>query len=304
MGNRKYNFIAPLSNVDDTILGIYLFSGFQIEKWPLKRYTALIEQCFGEDPDDLINDTLSYNSCIDEDKNDIFIVTGEIDPTTYSRELPDTTSFEDKIIDRGGYFKRLNEKINMMRLIKEGHIALTHYYIYETPDEPMMSGGKSSNFPLSIPFILTPDDKLRLDILLREYNPPFEFSYLQLAYENFIESYDIHELHLCFLILMIAFEVLFNAGHQELKYRITRGTAVLLGETKDEAFEIYANMQKLYDKRSLLVHTGKYNSLTYSDIFLLRHYLRNAILSLLTKKIDKNELIENLTACGFGQPIA
>ena len=58
--NSQYNFIAPLSNVDDTIFGTCLFPGFCIEKWPLKRYTGLIKQCFGDDPDDLINDTLFH----------------------------------------------------------------------------------------------------------------------------------------------------------------------------------------------------------------------------------------------------
>jgi hypothetical protein len=99
---------------------------------------------------------------------------------------------------------------------------------------------------------------------------------------------------------MIATEVLFNDGSYELKYRITRGMAVLLGTNKNECHEIYSNMKKLYDKRSGLVHTGK-AAISTTDVILLRHYLRNSIKELLRLRLSKTELSKKLMENGFGQ---
>jgi hypothetical protein len=62
---------------------------------------------------------------------------------------------------------------------------------------------------------------------------------LQLAFNNFNLSYEVENVNLQFLSLMNGMEVLFNpSGGGELTYRISRNTAVLLGQDKIEAENI------------------------------------------------------------------
>lgn len=98
---------------------------------------------------------------------------------------------------------------------------------------------------------------------------------------------------------MIAAEVLFNDGAQELRYRISRGIAVLLSQTANEGKEIFRTMRKLYDKRSLLVHTGTASDLGMEDVRLLRGLVRRAIVRLSVLRLSKAQLSELLTTAGF-----
>ena len=114
MKNNPYYFIAPLSNVDDSILGVELEPNFSIGKWPLKRFTDLIYEYFGEDSETLVNENLHYNCCIKEGQNDVFFISGIIDPDDYWKKLPESASFEEEFIDRGGYYGRLRDKIKLI----------------------------------------------------------------------------------------------------------------------------------------------------------------------------------------------
>lgn len=100
---------------------------------------------------------------------------------------------------------------------------------------------------------------------------------------------------------MISLETLFNPGRQELRYRVSRNTAVILGKEKEDSEKIFREIKKLYDKRSDIVHTGKSNTINEEDLLKLRHYVRESIKEII--KIDKNkdELLELLNSCGFGE---
>ena len=104
------------------------------------------------------------------------------------------------------------------------------------------------------------------------------------------------------LLLMIALEILFNVSHQELSYRVSRGTAIALAETRDDGREIFAAVRKFYGKRSKLVHTGE-ASVDAEDVIGLRAYVRRAILSVGELKLPKAELGKRLDAAGFGDSL-
>ena len=297
-------FIAPLSNVDSSILGLNLMPGFHVEKWPADDFIELLIALHeGEDPVILKDENLYPNCCVQEDEDDIYVVVGKIKSTEYWKELPPNASFEETYVDRGGYYGSIKRIISLLRLIQEGQIEITQHYVYYKPEDPILSSSPNNIPLLQIPFHLYKKELNFANAFLKKYRLPFDFPYLQLAFENFDKSYCVDEIPLCFLTLMIAAEVLFNDGHQELKYRITRGIAVLLGRTYGESLDIYSKMRKLYDKRSLLVHTGRQDKLSYNDIFLLRQYLRESIRSLLSLNIDKKSLSEKLTATGFGDSL-
>ena len=129
----------------------------------------------------------------------------------------------------------------------------------------------------------------------------FKESFLQLAFGNFELSYQIHDRNLSFLSLMISLETLFNPGHQELRYRVSRNTAVILGKEKEDSKTIFREIKDLYDKRSKIVHTGNSNIINEEDLLKLRHYVRESIKVINNIGETKDELLEILNSCGFGE---
>lgn len=144
--------------------------------------------------------------------------------------------------------------------------------------------------------------------LLRNKNRILDIEYLNLAFILFAHSFDVKNVDLKFLTLMNAMEVLFHpSGNNELKYRISRYFAVLIGETKEESEDYFENMKKLYDKRSNIVHSGKTKKNLTDDLFMLRDYVRKSIIKLSLiidpneKEKDERKRIEKvLDASGFG----
>ena len=79
---------------------------------------------------------------------------------------------------------------------------------------------------------------------------PFKENYLQIAFESFNLSYDTPIKELSFLSLMISLESLLNpSDNRELRYRISRNIAVLLGKDKKDSERIFSETKKFYDMR-------------------------------------------------------
>jgi len=73
---------------------------------------------------------------------------------------------------------------------------------------------------------------------------PFTNPSLRLAHQNFEMAYSIFQDDLSFLTLMISMESLFNPGREgELRYRISRNAAVLIGKDKEESANIFTKMK-------------------------------------------------------------
>jgi Apea-like HEPN len=198
--------------------------------------------------------------------------------------------------------QRIAQRIKLMRLFKEGAIAIVASYLYHANKdaiEPNSSICDMHDVETGI-YTLTGAEAEHLHNFLEEQEPPFTPSYVELAYENFEQSYAVDDPKLKYLLLMIAAEVLFNDGAQELRYRISRGIAVLLSQTANEGREIFRTMRQLYDKRSLLVHTGAASDLGMEDVRLLRGLVRRAIVRLSVLRLSKAQLSELLTTAGFG----
>ena len=99
---------------------------------------------------------------------------------------------------------------------------------------------------------------------------------------------------------MMAIEVLFNVGQHDIRYRIARSVAVLLGEDKERADFYFDRVREAYDFRSQLVHTGKTKGLNRIDIWFLRSLVRRAIAALIELDMAKDKVADALTKLGFG----
>jgi len=299
-----YHFLAPISNVNDSVLGLTLLPGFEIVNWPKTELIDLIKK-LQKLPDHEVESIIDASCWYPDEQDDIRVMEGFIDPGEYWRWIPGSSINGDRYSEYGEYFEKIYRKIQVMRLFKEGHIDITHYYIYKNKHDLVFYMNRpflpsSPELPL---YTLSEGEKKDLEQFFENIRIPFNLPYLQLGFENFEQSFHIDNEALAFLSLMIAAEVLFNVGQQELKYRISRGMAVLLGDTIEKSNEIFHCMKNIYNKRSHLVHSGKDEDISYGDIIILRDYIRKAIVKIFNLNIGSKELSEKLTIVGFGQSI-
>ncbi len=130
---------------------------------------------------------------------------------------------------------------------------------------------------------------------------PLTPDYLQTALEHWEEAHRSTQPHIEFFSLMVALETLFNVGAQDIRYRVSRSIAVLLGKTPEQAEYIFETVKEAYDVRSKLVHTGRAKGLEKVWLWGLRHLVQEAILRLNDLKMSKDEVSARLTRLGFGQ---
>lgn len=299
----KVNIVIPLANVDESIVGLELLPNFIIENWTIDKLEKIIVASVG--PSGSIADDIDNACCSHTKSNNVIVVSGNVDKKAYFKKLPKSASFYEKYNDRGLYISKVKDKINIMRLYKEGQIETKGEFVYEINNneiDPILYSDLGRGTHLDVLFSITTNEKKELSLFLKKYNTPLKPQYIQLAFESFTTSYSIELDELAFLTLMIGVEAIFNDGQQELKYRISRGMAVLLG-SKYDAKEIYKWIQELYNKRSRFVHTGLYSELKVDDLGRLRFLLRESIKVLLDLNITKQTLSMKLTEAGFGDPI-
>lgn len=114
--------------------------------------------------------------------------------------------------------------------------------------------------------------------------------------------------------LVIALEVLFSPGWNELKFRIAQRAAILLAKNADERMSIKDFLMRIYDARSKLVHAGESpfsptakKKLTSEDLARLGEYVRQAILRLFILhwrgETDKEKMQTLLDKCALDQSL-
>jgi len=113
--------------------------------------------------------------------------------------------------------------------------------------------------------------------------------------------------------LVIALEVLFSPGREgEMRFRIAKRAALLLGKTADDRALIKEFLVRIYDARSGLVHAGESpfsptakKKLSSEDLARLGDYVRQAILRLFILhwrgERDKNNMQALLDRCALDQ---
>jgi len=333
--NKMYEkdifFKALLANVDSSILEVdFLEHGFDVECISAYDGIDLISR-IGPNPNKsfLRTDLENVYNCIDRSKNprgDMYFFSGTFE---------DLDSAKIKVKDY------LEPVVKLMRLFKENSINISMGYYYSNdglvPINPSPST-RSSYFeektaPIGQSFTLYPfiyrnsnDDIYSLesyeipvlrsfieDIIAQNEDPTLRDSILKIAYDMYDLSYYVPSTPQALLNLMISLEALFNpSGGGELRYRISRNVAVLIGNDKDESKHIYKYIKNIYMKRSNLVHTGKVSSRSTEDVFRieellkLRDYVRRSIIKFnefIAKNPGKKKaaLLEILEYSDFGE---
>lgn len=239
--------------------------------------------------------------CIDSQEKQVHIISNSIEADIKKGEnkLFNTVArFDNKFVH--GY---LVPTFRLMRLFKEGDLRIPLKYYYTIKNrKPISFISSSSAKSVSHELYHIESSELReLYNFLHDTILPFNRDFLQLAFENFERSYELSNIGLSFLTLMISLEALLNPGRSELRYRISRNAAVLLGTNVEESKKIFTEIKGLYDKRSKVVHTGKSNIIKRDVLLKLRHYVRESIKKMYTMKRSKDEILALLNSCGFGK---
>jgi hypothetical protein len=196
----------------------------------------------------------------------------------------------------------MGDKLRLLRLFKEGNIFMPFSLLYHIKEETPQIFNVMREWPLidRTIFRLTDDEISQAELFIEKTRIPFSQQFLQLAFDAFELSYETHNHGMAFLSLMISLEAMFNRGGNEIRYSISRNTAVLLGESRKESEQIFEEIKKCYGKRSKLVHEGDPTEIKSEDILKLRDYVRKAIKEINYTGCSKEDLRQVLNESGFG----
>jgi len=301
---RKIHFIGFLANTDSSIVHVKLQHRFKFQSMSYQDASNLISEIEGPYARFGFTSSSTLSQCLDSTALSCPCVTNSFSCDVRAGNEWKITEFPHHAdeFDKNSVGRYLIPKIRLMRLFKEGAICmpLRYYYAYKQSKRTLISSSLKSivtGTRWSVNRKEVPD----LGAFIKSTNLPFAKSFLELAFENFELSYEVPNLNLVFLSLMISMETMFNPGHQEVRYRISRNAAVLLGETFKEAKRIFVDIRDLYDKRSELVHTGSKKVIRHEDLLKLRNYVRESIKEINMINRDKDDLLDTLNSCGFGQ---
>ncbi len=114
-----------------------------------------------------------------------------------------------------------------------------YYYNKGSKPSVMISAAERAYVDFETKYDLSNDEVPDLQRFIRSTELPFGEESIALALESFELSYETHDLRLAFLSLMIALETMLAPAGSELKYRISRNAAVLLGDSETRAAAIF-----------------------------------------------------------------
>jgi hypothetical protein len=126
--------------------------------------------------------------------------------------------------------------LRKLKLFSRGNIGVANWYYYGVENgSPKRYMGHTQGGPaIGRDLLHLEDGDLEAVIrFLGKVQMPLSLPYLELAFENYELSYQAPSNGLAFLTLMICLETLFNPDDGEIKHRIARNVAVVLGQTGD-----------------------------------------------------------------------
>lgn len=306
---EQLKYAALLGNVDKTILRISLGNGFRIEEWELGKFVEFYEVLDGCAEHDIwfrLDEEWGYGNGRKYRPKNVYVVRKDFDSYPPQDPGKDVNQWEEVFKRRNAFESEqisiLEDKILKLRLRSEGSIKICVGMFYiDTDDGPEMQSSSEELLHCENRLYRIPTrDVESIQSLLDGPALASAHKYVTFALENFEQSYRVAQVELEFITLMIAFEALFNDGKQELRNKVARGCAVLLGKTKAASREIFKEVRDLYDKRSVLVHTGDKSKISHTDVLRLKNYARQSLARVVQLGLTKDELSARLTETGFG----
>lgn len=307
MANVRY--AALLGNVDKTILRIRIGDGFAVEEWPIEEFVAFYEDMHGSAEHDVwckLDGEWGYGHGKRYRPKNVYVVTKRFDDfpigptgTNIDKEME---QFKRRIQFESQQTTLLGDKISKLRLFAEGSLKICVEFFYTEEDgiPEMVSSREETLHCENRLFRVGTRDLSVIQELLESSPLATGHKYISFAIENFLQSYRVAQPELEFISLMLALESIFNDGKQELRNKVARGCAVLLGRTKQSSRTVFNDVRDLYDKRSVLVHTGDRSKIKHADVLALKSYIRKSLLRVVQLGLPKDQLSIQLTEAGFG----
>jgi hypothetical protein len=296
---REYVFFGPLANARGHFRSIHLPSPFKIERWhhdkivkqwrilaglPKSEIEVAVESCEVVPRENLVGHVVVGRTEMADDTDDAFVKTHKA---------------------LGSLEKPLEDVLRLIGLVCCAQVDMPVRYWWSYRDgKPQMELGMGKQSTIrELPATVSPASARDINAFTSRVRLPIKPDYIQLALDHWDESLSMHTKHLEFLSLMMALEALFNVGAQDIRYRVSRSVAVLLGQDEEASDHIFDAVKEAYDVRSKLVHTGSAVGVKKVWMWSLRHIVRDSIIRLQELNLPKDEVSRLLTRRGFGQGI-
>ena len=295
MPEYEYKFFAPVANAGGQFTSLRVPAPFRIERWKAAKIVSLWQR-IERLPKWEIQWRVHRNHVVPERATTGYVITGsvlaqdEISIHLHQKHLEPVA-------------RPLEHWIRCVRLITGGHIEFACIYWYLEREKHLdMVSAESPEIPTkNKQGKVNPSSIGQCNEMLDLLSRPLKHEYIKLAWDHWDESFTAHQAHIEFLQIMMALEVLFNVGQHDIRYRIARSAAVLLGENREHAEFVYDTIREAYNLRSQLVHAGKAKDLNTINIWLLRELVRRAITDLIHLDTSKDQISLDLTKLGFGE---
>jgi hypothetical protein len=297
------HFKGILANVDSSILQMDFNHGFKIESFSEEEAATLFSLLEKIPRMTVAQKYFFHYQCLNVSEQRMYVISKSLENVSShdsSMVFSEIARFDNTLVL--GYLEPI---IRLMRLFKEGDIRMPVKFYYQLQNDKIQEvmRGESGRYISNEPYRLEASEIPVLRSFIQSVELPFKRDFLHLAFENFELSYEILDMQLAFLVLMIGLETLLNPSHYEVRYRVSRNIAVLLGKNRGNSEEIFAQAKKLYDKRSDIVHSGKRRIIEKEDLLKLRDHLRKAIKEIHHIGKEKSEITALLDSHGFGEEI-
>ena len=150
-----------------------------------------------------------------------------------------------------------------------------------------------------IPYHIEDGEIDEIDKFIQSTELPFKDEVLELSRLSFDQALFIPNRALRLISNLIALEALLNPGKAEVRYRVSRNLAVLLGSGQEDSIEIFEKMKKLYDTRSKIVHGNKIFNIKEDEVKLSERFAREAIKKFYSSGLNKVDLLKRINSMGF-----
>jgi hypothetical protein len=196
---KQVFFKGILANVDSSILQVDFNYGFKIEAFSEKEATTFFSLLEEIPIMAAAQKYFTRYQSLNYSEHKIYAISKSIENVP-GDVFPNTASFDNNWVH--GY---LHPKIRLMRLFKEGNICMpvTFYYRLkngEIRDRIRVEAGRYISVE---PYNLEVSEIPVLQAFIQSMELPFKKDFLNLAFENFELSYEISDIQLAFLVLMI-----------------------------------------------------------------------------------------------------
>jgi hypothetical protein len=291
----RFELFAPLSNARGHFRSLELGGPFRVERWPRSRMEKLWRKLSGL-PSFEIAVQAEHLYVASRDVKTCHVVVASVEAPGEGPEI-EAYRFLDDLT------QQLRERSTLVSLFLSAHVEPAAAFWHAIQDEkPTLFCGESVLHSIAdAPGTLSVSEASKLNTFLKDTALPLKREYIQLALDHWEESLRANSKKTELLSLVTAIEALFNVGHTDIKYRVSRSMAVLLGDDTEESERVYDVVREAYDVRSQLVHTGKSKGIDKVWCWMLRRHVRDAIVRHIELDQKKEVLAERFTRLGFGQ---